>query len=462
MKKNLFLVAIPLLALILGWTLWNTGFAVPIAWTAAITFWVACWWIAEPIPIPATSLLPMALFPLVGVLTPGQIAESYGNPLILLLLGGFMLSVGMEKSGAHRRIALRMVSLFGGQSGQGGRKLVFGFMAASAILSMWISNAATTLMLLSIAMAVIAQTNNVQLRTALLLGIAYAASVGGIGTPVGTPPNLVFFQVYEENTGREPSFLQWMLWTVPVVFVMLPVVGFWLTRRLGKVEPIELPSVGPWRSAEVRTLLVFGVTALLWVTRIQPLGGWSGLLGLSEANDASVALMGVLVMFVIPAGGSNKSERLLDWKSASRIPWGILLLFSGGICIAKAFVVSGLSGWLGEQLAGLGTLPLLLIVGIICLAVTFLTELTSNTATTTLLLPILAAAALSAEINPLLVMVPATISASFAFMLPVATAPNAIVFGSGELTVKKMAREGVVLNLIGTVVVTLICYLLLE
>ncbi|MCH2183656.1 MAG: SLC13 family permease [Mariniblastus sp.] len=458
MKKNLFLVVTPLLALILGLSLWNADFEVSICWTAAITCWVAIWWIAEPVPIPVTSLLPMALFPLVGVLTPGEVAESYGNPLILLMMGGFMLSVGMEKSGAHRRIALKMVSLCGGTNG---RRLVFGFMLASAVLSMWISNAATTLMLLSIVMAVIAQTENLQLRSALLLGIAYAASVGGIGTPVGTPPNLVFFQVYQENTGLEPSFLQWMSWTLPVVVVMLPIVGLWLTRNLGKVETIELPAVGPWQSAEIRTLVVFAVTALLWVTRIQPLGGWSQWLGLPGANDASVALLGVLAMFVIPSGRWSAGERLLDWKSASRIPWGILLLFSGGICIAKAFVVSGLSGWLGQQLAGLGAMPLLLLVGIICLAVTFLTELTSNTATTTLLLPILAAAALSAEINPLLVMVPATISASFAFMLPVATAPNAIIFGSGELTVKQMAREGIVLNLIGTVVVTLICYLLI-
>lgn len=455
MQKNIFLIGTPALALISGMLLGWVGFDASICWTAAITVWVAIWWITEPIPIPATSLLPMALFPLVGVLEPADVAESYGNPMILLMLGGFMLSVGMERSGAHRRIALRMVSLCGASNG---RRLVLGFMLTSALLSMWISNAATTLMLLSIAMAVIAQTDNGRLRSALLLGIAYAASVGGIGTPVGTPPNLVFFKVFQENTGLEPSFLQWMVWTLPVMFVMLPIVGFWLTRGLGNVESIELPAVGPWRSEEIRTLAVFGVTALLWVTRLQPMGGWSYLLGVPGANDASVAFLGVLAMFMIPSGAASKGKKLLDWKSASRIPWGILLLFSGGICIAKAFVVSGLSELLGQQLAAFGALPLLLLVGIICLGVTFLTELTSNTATTTLLLPILAAAAISADIDPLIIMVPATISASFAFMLPVATAPNAIVFGSHELTVKQMAREGIVLNLIGTVVVTLICY----
>ena len=455
MHKNLFLVGTPLAALCLGTFFATTGLNPQICWTAGITFWVAVWWVAEPIPIPATSLLPMALFPLVGVLEPVEVAEAYGNPMILLMLGGFMLSIGMERSGAHRRIALRMVSLCGASNG---RRLVLGFMLASGLLSMWISNAATTLMLLSIAMAVISQTNNPRLKCALLLGIAYAASVGGIGTPVGTPPNLVFFQVFEENTGLEPTFLQWMTWTLPVVFVMLPIVGLWLTRGLGKTEAIELPRVGDWRSEEVRTLAIFGLTAALWVTRLQPFGGWSSWLSLPGANDASVAILGVLAMFVIPSGDWRDSKRLLDWKSASQIPWGILLLFSGGICIAKAFVSSGLSELLGQQLAAFGAIPLLLLVGVICLAVTFLTELTSNTATTTLLLPILAAAAINAEIDPLVIMVPATISASFAFMLPVATAPNAIVFGSNELTVKQMVREGVVLNLIGVVVVTAICY----
>ncbi len=455
MQKTLFLVGTPCLALVVGALLWCFGFDSPICWTVAITTWVAIWWIAEPVPIPATSLLPMALFPLVGVLEPSDVAEAYGNPMILLMLGGFILSVGMERSGAHRRIALKMVSLCGASDG---RRLVLGFMLASAVLSMWISNAATTLMLLSIGMAVIAQTKNPRLRSALLLGIAYAASVGGIGTPVGTPPNLVFFQVYQENTGIEPTFFQWMGWTLPVLFVMLPVVACWLTRGLGKVDSIELPPVGAWRAEEVRTLFVFGVTAILWVTRLQPWGGWSGWLELPGANDASVALLGVLAMFVIPRGRGYEGERLLDWKTASRIPWGILLLFSGGICIAKAFVDSGLSELLGQQLAAFGAFPLLLLVGIVCLGVTFLTELTSNTATTTLLLPVLASAAIAASIDPLLIMVPATISASFAFMLPVATAPNAIVFGSNQLTVKEMVREGLVLNLIGVVVVTLICY----
>lgn len=453
--KHWPLVAGPLMALGLGIGLSLAGWSSGIAWTAGITVLTACWWIFEPIPIPATSLIPLAVLPLVGVITPTQVGEAYGSPLILLLLGGFMLSSAMERSGAHRRIALSMVGLFGGGSG---RRLVFGFMTASAVLSMWISNMATTLMLLPVVMALIEKINDSRLRVALLLGIAYAASVGGVGTPVGTPPNLIFMKVYAENFGTEPSFLEWMSWAVPVVLVMIPCVALWLTRGLKPHEPIELPEVGQWRPAEVRTLLIFGITALLWVTRTAPGGGWSGFLHLPYANDASVALLAVVVMFIVPNGSGG---RLLDWKTAAGIPWGILILFGSGIAIAKAFVASQLSVVLGELLAGFveASHPLVLI-GLLCFFVMFLTEITSNTATTTLLMPILAAAALTVDIDAKLIMVPATISASFAFMLPVATGPNAVVFGSRQLTVRTMAREGLALNVIGTVVVTGICYLL--
>ena len=392
---------------------------------------------------------------MVGVLTTKQVASSYGNWLILLMLGGFMLSAALEKSRAHRRIALGMVNLFGGSSG---RRLVFGFMAASAILSMWISNAATCLMLLPIAMAVVSQTDNRKLQVALLLGIAYAASVGGIGTPIGTPPNLVFMDNYKKITdGNEIHFSQWMGWALPIVCVMLPIVGFWLTRGLSKIEPLKLPHVGKWRREEILSLSVFALTALLWITRTQPFGGWKELLGLPEAKDSSVALLGAIAMFLIPNG---KGEKLLDWETAKKIPWSILVLFAGGICIAEAFKESGLSVELANALASFGALPVLLLMGVICLAVTFLTEVTSNTATTTLLMPILAAAAVGADMDPLIIMIPATISASFAFMLPVATPPNAIVFGSNKFSVNEMAKEGLVLNLIGVVVVTCVCYLL--
>ena len=446
--RNMALALGPVVALILGFSLHRGGTIEPICWTAAITALTAIWWIFEPIPIPATCFIPLAVLPLVGVLTPSEIGEAYGHPLILLLLGGFMLSAAMERSGAHRRIALNMVNLFGGTSG---RRLVFGFMAASAVLSMWISNTATTLMLLPIVMAVLEKVDDRRLRVALLLGVAYAASVGGIGTPIGTPPNLVFIQVYRENFGIEPTFSQWMKWSLPVVALMIPFVGLWLTRGLQQQAAIKLPEVGRWRAEEIRALLVFAVTAALWVTRKEPYGGWSGQLDLKSANDASVALLGVVAMFLIPNG---RGSQLLDWETAVKIPWGILVLFGSGIAIAKAFVSSGLSEELGSALAGLGQLPPLLLIAYVCLAVTFLTEITSNTAITSLLMPVLAEASKNTDLDPKMIMIPATISASFAFMLPVATGPNAVVFGSQQVNVRTMAREGFALNLIGAVVVT--------
>jgi solute carrier family 13 (sodium-dependent dicarboxylate transporter), member 2/3/5 len=445
-----------LLATMVGAAMIITGNEPHAAWTASVVVLCATWWVFEPIPIPVTSLIPLAVFPLVGVLDANEIGESYGSPLVLLMMGGFMLSVAMERSNTHRRIALSMVNLFGGR---GGRPLVFGFMAASAVLSMWISNAATTLMLLPIVMAIVRKTEDKALQTSLLLGVAYAASIGGIATPIGTPPNLVFMAEFTRITGSEPTFTQWMTWAFPIAMVMLPSAGFWLTRNVRTKEQIDLPQVGDWRSEEIRTLAVFAVTAILWMSRKEPFGGWSTWLGLENANDASVALLAAVAMHLLPSGNDDGSK-LLDWKAASSIPWGILILYGGGIAIAKAFGVSGLSQTIGASLMSLSVLPVLLIVAMICLAVTFLTEVTSNTATATLLMPILAAAALAADIDPKLVMVPATISCSFAFMLPVATPPNAIVFGSEQLTIKEMVREGLILNLLGVVIVTAVCLFL--
>lgn len=366
-----------------------------------------------------------------------------------------MLSTAMSRSGVHRRISLQMVNLCGRSSGRG---LVFGFMAASALLSMWISNTATTIMLLPIVLAVAGQTDNQRLASALLLGIAYGASIGGIGTPIGTPPNLVFMEIYDLTTRNEPTFIEWMSWSLPIVVVMVPTAALWLTRHLGEQTAIHLPDVGKWRAEEFRTLAVFAATALLWITRTYPGGGWSQWLNLPGANEASVGLVGVVAMFLVPNG---KGEQLLDWETAVKIPWGILILFGGGISIAKAFTVSGLSAFVGQALTSLTDLPTLLLILVICLAVTYLTEVTSNTATATLMMPILAAVAVADELDPRILMFPATISASFAFMLPVATPPNAIVFGSNQLTVRTMAREGLVLNLVGAIVVSLLSYWLL-
>jgi len=456
LSKNLIGLTIgPLLAVVAFFALQTFGWEAPACWTAAITVLCAVWWIFEPIPIPATSIIPLATLPIIGVLTPAQVGESYGSPLVLLLMGGFILSTAMEKSGAHRRVALGMVNLFGGSSS---RRLVFGFMAASAVLSMWISNTATTLMLLPVALAVIERSDDDNLATPLLLGIAYAASVGGIGTPIGTPPNLIFREIYQQNTGIEIGFLTWMSWGIPVVLIFVPIIGFWLARRLTHRGHVEMPKVGSWQTEERRVFIVFTITALAWVTRSQPFGGWKTWLDVPGANDASVALLAVVAMFLIPNG---KGSRLLDWETAGRIPWGMLILFGGGIAIAKAFVFSGLSAALGNALADIAGWHILAMTAVICLCITFLTEMTSNTATTALMMPILAAAAIAAGIAPEVLMVPAAMSASCAFMLPVATAPNTIVFSSGRFTTSLMAREGAVLNFIGVVVISVMCYLLI-
>jgi sodium-dependent dicarboxylate transporter 2/3/5 len=434
------------------------GYSNDISIVVFVALLCVLWWVFEPVPIPVTSLLPLAIFPLTGVLTPAQVGQAYGSPLILLLLGGFLLSKAMEHSGAHRRIALGMVNLFGAHSG---RRLVMGFMAASAVLSMWISNTATTLMLLPVALAVLdatQQRERERLAVPLLLGIAYAASVGGIGTPIGTPANLVFMQVYEETTGQTIAFTQWMSWGLPVVLVMVPAMALVLTRNAHGALSVELPTLGAWRPEERRVLVIFALTALAWITRGEPFGGWKTWLDLPQANDASVALLAVVLIFLVPNG---RGGRLLDWERAMTIPWGVLLLFAGGICLAKGFVSSGLSDLLGNWLAGMTDISVWLLIVLVCLVVTFMTETTSNTASTTLLMPVLAAAAMGAGLPPEVIMVPAAMSASCAFMLPVATAPNTVVFGTGLISTARMAREGVGLNFVGVAVVSTLCYFML-
>lgn len=456
--NNWALIVGPVLALIAALACNMAGYSEAISIVAFVAILCVVWWVFEPVPIPVTSLLPLALLPLTGVLTPAEVGQAYGSPLILLLLGGFLLSKAMEHSGAHRRIALGMVRLFGASSG---RRLILGFMVASAVLSMWISNTATTLMLLPVALAVLDGSDEEQrLAMPLLLGVAYAASIGGLGTPIGTPPNLIFMQIYEETTGKTISFTQWMMWALPVVLIMIPAMAFILTRNVSGAVSVQLPEVGPWRPEERRVLWVFGLTALAWITRGEPFGGWKTWLDLPQANDASVALLAVVVMFLVPSG-SGDNKRLLDWERASTIPWGVLLLFSGGICLAKGFVSSGLSEILGLWLSDMTNMPIYGLLVLICLVVTFMTEATSNTASTTLLMPVLAAAAVVAGIPPEVIMVPAAMSASCAFMLPVATAPNSVVYGSGLITTSRMAREGVLLNVLGVAVISTVCYLTL-
>jgi sodium-dependent dicarboxylate transporter 2/3/5 len=451
----LFLALGPLAAGVvgaLGLSAWDLP--APAAVVAAVTAWCAVWWLTEPVPIPVTSLLPMALLPLGGALTPTQVAQSYGSPLILLLLGGFMLSGALAKSGAHRRLALAMIHA---SAKLGQRGLVLGFMLAAAFLSMWISNTATTLMLLPVALAVLEDKRFAPLTIPLLLGIAYSASLGGTGTPIGTPPNLVYMQVVSDQFGTVTSFPLWMSWGVPVVVLVLPLMFFWLTRAVasGPLPALEKP--GRWSSAEKRVMIVFAATAALWMTRTAPFGGWQSALDLPYANDAAVAMLAVVALCCIPDGNKDRGGgRLLDWETAGSIPWGVLILFAGGITIARGFIETGLSDAVAAQLTALATLPPWLMVLCIALGVTFLTEMTSNTATSSLLMPVLAATAIASEVPPELLMVPAAISASCAFMLPVATAPNAVIYGSGRVPIRRMAGEGLVLNLIAASVITMV------
>lgn len=445
-----------LISVVLWWVVQWLGQTNAIAWTAAITLFTAILWATEALPIPATSLIPFVAFPMAGVITHREAASSLGSHVILLLMGAFMLSKGLEKSEIHKRFALYMVKATGTHSA---RRLVMGFMLTAALLSMWISNTATTLVLLPIALAILPAINNPRLVVAILLGIAYAASLGGVSTPIGTPPNIIFVSVYAETLGQEISFLNWMKTGVPIVVLSIPVMAIWLTRRLGSVGEINLPDTGVWSTAEKRILIIFGTVAMAWVFR--PF--WTGWLGLTTVGDSTVALAGVVAMFMTRNGKveSNKPGYLLDWSTANSIPWGMLLLFAGGICIAKAFASSGLSDVLGEVLGGLSTLPVVLLILSICLFVTFLTEIMSNTATATLLMPILASAAIAVNVDPKLLMIPAVISSSCAFMLPVATAPNAIVYGSEKIAMKTMMREGIVLNIFVAFIVTLVSWLTL-
>jgi sodium-dependent dicarboxylate transporter 2/3/5 len=445
----------PALGLVLGSWVASSGASPAAAYTAGITALCATYWILEPIAIPATSLIPFFALPLSGVLSQEDVATAYGHPIILLLLGGFLLSKAMEQSGAHRRLALHMVRLTGGR---GGRPLVLAFMVAAGLLSMWISNTATTLMLLPVAGAIIAERDPGTPPGILFLGIAYACSIGGLATPIGTPPNVIFMAAYQELTGAELAFIDWMKFGVPIVLVFLPTAWWLLTRNIPAAGRLKMPEVGPFCIAERRVLWIFGLTAIAWMSRTEPLGGWSKLFGLENVTDTTVALTAAGLLFVMPDG---KDGRLLEWSSAKEIPWGLLILFAGGLAIAKAFVSSGLSELLGNALGGLSTLPLWLLTLVLCLAVTFLTEVTSNTATATLLMPILGAAALAAQVEPRLLMIPAALSASCAFMLPVATAPNAIVYGSGHVESAQMARHGFALNLVGAFVLTGLCLLLL-
>jgi len=424
--------------------------------TAAITLLTAWWWATEALPVPATSLLPFALFPLAGVIDHKTAAAGLGSHIILLMLGGFLMAKALERSGAHHRFAIMIIRSVGATSV---KQLIAAFMLTAAFLSMWISNTATCLMLMPIVLACLKQVNDPKLTTPLIISVAYACSIGGIATLVGTPPNVIFAGVYQQVSGQEFGFLDWMMVGVPIVVVILPISWLWLSRNVKGACEVSLPETGSWSTDEKRVIAVFGLIVFLWIFRSQPFGGWTHVVGISGIGDATVAMLGATLMFVVR---SEKGDGLLDWPTATTIPWGILLMFGAGITIAKAFFESGLAELIGGGLSGVvATLPIYLVILLICLSVTFFTEVNSNLATTTLILPILAATATSTNMPIELLMIPATISASCAFMLPVATAPNAIAYATEQISIKEMMREGFMLNIVLAFVISALCFLLL-
>ena len=450
---------------------------------AAVAILMAVWWITEAIPLFATALLPMLLYPLLGIMESNATAPVYFNSTIFLFLGGFMIALTMEKWKLHRRIALFIIRLIGG----GPDRIVLGFMIASAFLSMWISNTATAIMMVPIGLAIVLKMEenfNVaatrKFTTSLMLGIAYGCSMGGIATLVGTPPNLSFARIFQITFPQaEPiAFGTWFIMGLPISVIMIIVVWLVLTKIFFRTPPNmtidrtivnkEYNELGPMSFEEKSVLTIFSLTAILWVFRKKliigfvSIPGWSQLLPNPDLiDDATVAIFMAVLMFLIPTRTKGtKYSTLMGPDVITKLPWNIVLLFGGGFALAKGFQVTGLSEFIGNNFSGLAGMPPIIMIIIICFGITFLTELTSNTATTEMVLPILASVAIAMETNPLLLMIPATLSASCAFMMPVATPPNAIVFGSGRIRISEMARVGLFLNIIGVIIITVLFYLI--
>lgn len=450
-----------------------------ITYTLAIAILMAIWWITEAVPLAVTALLPVVLFPLLGVVDGKTISAMYFNHLIFLFIGGFLMALAMERWDLHRRIAIKVLMFFGISPG----RILMGFMFASAFLSMWMSNTATTMMMIPIALSIIYKLEEIlgkpKLGTysvGLLLGIAYSASIGGIATLVGTPPNLSFARIANIIFPAMPeiSFADWLVFAIWITILMF--ISAWLLLFVTykpkhpwsgvnrKEFKKEYQLLGKAKPEEKIVFILFILMALLWVFRsgfqigFVNIPGWSQLFAHpGYINDGTVAILIAVILFIIPSK-TSQGERLMNWETANRLPWHIVLLFGGGFALAKGFVDSGLSVWFGEQLAGLaGTHPMIL-TSVISTMMSFLTELTSNTASTEMILPILAGMAVSIQINPLLLMIPATIAASLAFMLPVATPPNAIIFGTGRLQIREMVKTGFLLNLAGVIITTLVTY----
>ncbi|MEZ4701008.1 MAG: DASS family sodium-coupled anion symporter [Rhodothermales bacterium] len=461
----------PLLFLVFGYFVHPEGLTDEGRMVMASTVWIAVWWITEAVPIAVTSLLPIVLFPLTGSLSLSATTAAFGDKFVFLYVGGFIIAIAIERWRLHRRIALSIINVIGTNVS----RMILGFMVATAFLSMWISNTATAVMMLPIAMAIVAQLKdnpatledeNAIFGKALMLAIAYSASIGGMATLIGTPPNLVLAGVIKETYQVEITFAQWIVIGLPISLLLLFICWQYLTRVVfplrhktipgGRAEIREhLRALGPLSFEEKMVLLVFVGTALAWISRSFLLARF-----LPAIDDTIIGIAGAIALFLLPASRAT-GGKILDWETAVKLPWGILLLFGGGLAIANGFQSTGLAFWIGQQMTLLQGVSLFLILLVVIASVNFLTEITSNLATTAMILPVLAALALSLDVHPYILMIGATIAASCAFMLPVATPPNAVVFGSGHLGIQDMIRAGIGLNLLSIALVTVIAYFIL-
>lgn len=474
-KRNVLTSTIPgiVIALFIYWLVPGEEFPQAPVFAGIMTL-MAVWWIQDKVPIPVTSLLPIFLFPLFSIASSAEVSVYYGRPIIFLFLGGFLLALGLQESGVHKRMALKIVSFVGTKP----KNLVLGFMLVAGFLSMWISNTASTMVMLPIGLSVILNIKKqigggVDLQRfgiCLMLGIAYGANIGGMATLIGTPPNLIFLEMYHQLFPNVPEigFMDWMMIGFPLSSVFLVSGWFILTHFIFRLPSSEytdsrqniteqIKNLGPVRKDEIRTLLIFGLAALLWMTgsdiKISDefvIRGWRSLLDLKLVSDPAVAVITSCLLFMIPSH-DRKGKALLNWNATKELPWGVLLLFGGGFALAGGFEISGLSHLVENLFTNLPAWPPLLIMAIVCVFVTFQTEITSNSAVVTLILPILATGALAFDIDPRLLMIPATLSASCAFMMPIATPPQAIVYSSGYVSIKQMMRAGIWFNILGLI-----------
>jgi sodium-dependent dicarboxylate transporter 2/3/5 len=434
------------------------------------TLWIAIWWIFEVTDISVTALLPIVIFPLSGALDLATTTAAYGHKYIFLYMGGFILAIAIEKWNLHKRIALNIINVIGTDIS----KIILGFMAATAFMSMWISNTATSVMMLPIGMAIISQMKDhpetkkdehAIFGKALMLTIAYSASIGGIATLIGTPPNLVFAGVVERSYGIEITFFQWFKFGFPISIILLAICWIYMTEYAFKLQVTEFPggrseinrllhNLGPVSFEEKVVSTVFIGAASLWIFRSFLQNYIDGL------DDTVIAILAGLLLFLLPS--SERAEPIIKWNEAAKMPWGIIILFGGGMALASGFQESGLAEWIGGQFSILQALPIFLLIFCLITAVNFLTEITSNFATTAMLLPVLAPIAVAIDIHPFVLLVSATVAASCAFMLPVATPPNAVVFGSGYLTIPDMVKTGIWMNIVSIIILSCFVYFTLH